>query len=120
VKPAAPVHHARPKPSPATTDSSTTVASNGTGATSASAIGQLSEGDSSTSGGARSETARLIDSTEEGLRGITRPLSLQEQKTAAQVRKFLFQARDALHSQNVDAAHTLATKAKLLLDELLK
>ncbi len=54
------------------------------------------------------------------MRDIGRPLSAQEQKTAAQVRKFLQQSRDALHSQDVDAAHTLATKAKLLLDELLK
>jgi hemerythrin-like domain-containing protein len=54
------------------------------------------------------------------LKGITRSLSPQEHKTASQVSNFLQQARDALRNQDVDAAHTLATKAKLLLDELLK
>jgi ribosomal protein S20 len=45
-------------------------------------------------------------------------LSDLEQKTAAHVRDFLKQAREALASGDVDGAHTLAAKAKVLLSEL--
>jgi hypothetical protein len=60
----------------------------------------------------------LIATTERGLNGITRSLNEQEQKTAAQIREFLKQARDALSTNDVDGAHTLAVKAKVLLSEL--
>jgi len=59
-----------------------------------------------------------IAATERGLNAITRKLSDQEQKTAAQIREFLKQARAALNSGDVDGAHTLAAKAKVLLGEL--
>jgi len=52
------------------------------------------------------------------LNGINRQLSDQEAKTAAQIREFLKQAREALTSGDVDGAHTLAVKAKVLLEEL--
>jgi hypothetical protein len=52
------------------------------------------------------------------LNGLTRKLSGQEQKTAAQIREYLKQAREALISGDVDGAHTLAAKAKVLLSEL--
>jgi hypothetical protein len=80
-----------------------------------SAIGQLSSGDPVIY---RQETESLIASTEHGLNGITRPLSDAEQKTADQIRDFLKQARAALVSGDVDGAHTLAAKAKVLLNEL--
>lgn len=82
-----------------------------------SAIGQLS------SGGApdlRRQTVESIGATERGLNGIGRKLSDQEQKTAAQIREFLKQARQALASGDVDGAFTLAAKAKVLLGELGK
>jgi hypothetical protein len=60
----------------------------------------------------------LIATTERGLNGITRSLNEQEQKTAAQIREFLKQAREALATNDVDGAHTLAVKAKVLLSEL--
>jgi len=85
-----------------------------------SAIGQLSEGGSAANGGTRAETVDLIANTDKGLHAITRPLSPQEKQTAAQVAKFLQQARDALKNQDVDAAHTLAVKARVLLGELTK
>jgi hypothetical protein len=50
--------------------------------------------------------------------GLNRSLNDQEQKTAAQIREFLKQAREALASGDVDGAHTLAAKAKVLLSEL--
>jgi ribosomal protein S20 len=40
--------------------------------------------------------------------------------TAAQIRTFLKQAEQAMDNGDMDGAHTLATKAKLLLDELIK
>jgi hypothetical protein len=85
-----------------------------------SAIGQLSAGDESSSGATKNEAVDLISSTERKLKAITRPLSPAEQETAGKVRTFLEQARQALHSQDIAAAHTLAIKANLLLNELLK
>lgn len=80
-----------------------------------SAIGQLSSGAPSD---LRQQTSDTIVTTERGLTGITRNLSEQEQKTAAQIREWLKKARAALDSGDVDGAHTLAAKAKALLTEL--
>jgi outer membrane biosynthesis protein TonB len=80
-----------------------------------SAIGQLSSGDPSD---LRWQTGNSITATERGLNGIGRKLNDQEMKTAAQIREFLKQARAALASGDVDGAHTLALKAKVLLGEL--
>ena len=101
-----PVKHKKP---PANTQ----VASNGTPAVSA--IGNLTTGDTPNM---RQQTDSSIASTEKVLNGITRKLNDQEQKTAAQVREYIKQARDALTAGDVDGAHTLALKAKVLLDEL--
>lgn len=79
------------------------------------AIGQLTPGDSSD---LRSQTEQSIQSVEQGLKGVTRGLSDQEQKTVAQIREFIKQARAALGSGDVDGAHTLALKAKVLLSEI--
>jgi len=80
-----------------------------------SAIGQLSTGSPND---LRQQTSASIAATERGLNAITRTLSDQEQKTASQIREFLKQAREALTSGDVDGAHTLAVKAKVLLSEL--
>ncbi|MGB6191163.1 MAG: hypothetical protein WBF42_01735 [Terracidiphilus sp.] len=88
-------------------------ASSGTPAVSA--IGQLSPGDPSD---LRNQTEDSIASTERGLKDLNRTLSDQEQKTVAQVREFLKQARAALTTGDVDGAHTLALKAKVLFGEL--
>jgi hypothetical protein len=82
-----------------------------------SAVGQLSTGDPADY---RLETEELIATTERGLGGLNRQLSDTEKKTADQVRDFLKQAREALSSGDVDGAHTLAAKAKVLLAELVK
>jgi hypothetical protein len=82
---------------------------------SVSAIGELSGG---ASGDLRSETEATINSTEKGVNGITRTMSDSEVKTAAQIREFLKQAREALTTGDVDGARTLANKAKVLLAEL--
>jgi hypothetical protein len=82
-----------------------------------SAIGQLSSGDPS---GIERQTSNSIAATEHALNGINRKLSDQELKTAAQIREFLKQAKAALASGDIDGAHTLALKAKVLLDELTR
>ena len=82
-----------------------------------SAIGQLSSGEPAD---LRQQTENSIAATERGLNGITRSLSGQEKKTAAQIREFLKQARVALASGDTDGASTLAEKAKVLLGELAK
>jgi outer membrane biosynthesis protein TonB len=79
------------------------------------AIGTLSSGDPTDK---RQQASDSIAATERGLTGITRTLSDQEQKTAAQIREFLKQAREALVTGDVDGASTLAAKAKVLLSEL--
>ena len=83
-------------------------------------IGQLTTGDSAMGEKAKRETADLIGGTEQGLSGIKRSLSTEEKVTAAQIRTFLKQAQQALDNGDTEGAHTLATKAKLLLDELTK
>jgi hypothetical protein len=80
-----------------------------------SAIGQLSSGDA---GDTVQQTIDSIAGTERGLNAITRTLSTQEEKTAEQIREFIKQARAALASGDVDGAHTLAIKARVLLAEL--
>jgi outer membrane biosynthesis protein TonB len=80
-----------------------------------SAIGQLSTGDPSD---LRGRTEASISATERGLKEIGRPLNDQESKTAAQIREFLKEARTALTTGDLDGAHTLAAKAKILLSEL--
>lgn len=80
-----------------------------------SAIGQLSSGEPSDQ---RHDTEDSITATERGLNGLGRALNDQEQKTAAQIREYIKQAREALLSGDVDGAKTLAAKAKVLLGEL--
>jgi hypothetical protein len=66
------------------------------------------------------EAADLIGSTDQGLNGIKRTLSTDEKVTATQIRNYLKQAQQALDNGDADGALGLATKAKLLLDELTK
>ena len=84
----------------------------------ASPIGQLSSsGEDSTAPG-RDNIARLINDTESGLNKINRTLSKDEQDTTAQIKTFLTKARQSLSENDLDGAQTLATKAKVLLEEL--
>jgi hypothetical protein len=83
-------------------------------------IGQLTTGDSAVGERTKHETADLIAATLQGLNGLKRSLSDDEKVTAAQIHTFLKQAQTALDNGDSDGGHTLATKAKLLLDELTK
>ena len=69
---------------------------------------------------ARHEIQDLITATENGLNGIKRTLSSDEQLTATQIRTFLTKAKQALDQDDLDGANTLANKAKVLLGELTK
>ncbi len=80
-----------------------------------SAVGNLTTNDPPN---LRQSTDALIQQTEKSLNGISRQLNYQEQKTAAQIREYIKHAREALTAGDVDGASNLATKAKLLLDEL--
>lgn len=66
----------------------------------------------------RQTTDTMIEQTEKSLNGITRKLNDQEEKTAAQIHEYIKHAREALTAGDVEGANNLATKAKLLLDEL--
>jgi outer membrane biosynthesis protein TonB len=111
--PKPPVHHRKPAPKPVPAAPPEQQASNEN--TGVSAIGQLSSGAPSD---LRQQTANSIQATERELNAIAGKLNDQEQKTAAHIRGFLKQAREALSTGDVDGAHTLAAKAKVLLSEL--
>ena len=89
-------------------------------AVSNSAIGQLTIGDSASGERTKHETADLIGATQQGLSSIKRSLSNEEKATAGQIHNYLKQAQQALENGDADGAHLLATKAKVLLDELTK
>ena len=110
-----PVHHPKKPAAPATPANTQETANANPNPPAVSAIGQLSGGES---GDLRAQTEGTIASTEKGVNGITRTLNDAEVKTAAQIHEFLKQAREALATGDVDGAHTLAIKAKVLLTEL--
>jgi outer membrane biosynthesis protein TonB len=111
--------HRKPKPAdqpaPAPADQDNTQVATNTPPGEVSAAGSFSTGEPPD---LRKETDTTISDTERGLNGITRQLSDQEKKTSAQIREFLKQAKAALTTGDVDGAHTLAQKAKVLLAEL--
>jgi hypothetical protein len=83
-------------------------------------IGQISVANDNSNTADRHAISDLIDSTESGLNAIKRPLSADEQKTAALIRTYITRARDALKADDLDGARTLSTKAHQLLGELTK
>jgi hypothetical protein len=86
----------------------------------ASPIGTLSTGRPAGQSQTYRETFDLIGSTENSVNAIKRALTPQEQETVTQIKTFLQKAHKALDNQDYDGANTLATKAKVLLDELNK
>ena len=110
-----PVHHPKKPAAPAAPAATQETANANPNPPAVSAIGQLSGG---ASGDQRAQTEETIASTEKGVNSITRTLNDGETKTAAQIHEFLKQARQALSTGDVDGAHTLAVKAKVLLTEL--
>lgn len=68
----------------------------------------------------RQVTAQLLTQTENTLKSITRALTDDEQRTVQQIRGFMQQSRTADNDGDLDRSYNLATKAKLLADELVK
>ena len=81
-------------------------------------IGQFTAGPTQDADESRRQASSLIQNTQRGINSLRRNLSADQAKTATQIRNFLAQAERAIHNGDVDGAYTLATKAKLLLDEL--
>ncbi len=60
----------------------------------------------------------MIKATKDGVDGLKRDLTTDEKKKVAEIKTFLKDADLALKNGDVDGAYGLATKAKILLDEL--
>ncbi|MDQ1694398.1 MAG: hypothetical protein QOH85_1933 [Acidobacteriaceae bacterium] len=104
---------------PAVTEPSKVTAPTPTGDTAEpTQIGQFTAGPTQDADESRRQASSLIQNTERGINSLRRNLSAEQVKTATQIRNFLTQAQRAIHNGDVDGAYTLATKAKLLLDEL--
>ena len=69
----------------------------------------------------RQKTEQLLDATENNLRQLAgRALNQNQQDTIAQIRNYMAGARSALKDGDPQGARTLALKARLLSDELVK
>ncbi len=86
----------------------------------AAALGQLSADDATTGSHQNVQTEQLIKDTEDRLSKIPNVQDATQKEAIAQVSSFLTQAKQALGMNDVVGAQTLANKAKILLDELLK
>jgi ribosomal protein S20 len=82
-------------------------------------IGSLSSG-GDTSPRAQQEAAGLIAANERRINGLSTQKVEAEKVQLSKVRNFQKQAQDALTSGDTEGAKTLATKAKLLLDDIEK
>lgn len=88
--------------------------------TGAAALGQLSADDAASGPHQNVQTEQLIKDTEDRLSKIPNVQQTTQKEAIAQVSSFLKQAKQALGMNDVVGAQTLANKAKILLDELLK
>lgn len=113
--PATPVQQPAPKPQQPTPEE----IANGV-PTDISPIGQLSAAGESTNLARRRQIVDEINATEKGLSEIKHPMTKQEEATATQIRTFLEKAKVALTQADLDGAHTLVTKARVLLSEIAK
>jgi hypothetical protein len=69
----------------------------------------------------RQHAMQLLASTEENLKRLaSRTLDSRQQETVAQIHNYTNGARSALKDGDTQRAHTLALKAHLLADDLLK
>jgi len=85
------------------------------------ATGQISPGPTPADAAhSQISTDQLLQGAEANLNGITRQLSKDEEAMRAQSREFIKQSRAAITENDLVRAHTLAVKARLLSDELVK
>ena len=71
-------------------------------------------------GSDQATTQQLLDSTENNIRNIKRPLSTSEQSTLEQIRDWINQSKKASKDGDQVGAYKLAVKAHLLSDDLVK
>jgi hypothetical protein len=83
------------------------------------AIGDLTAG-ATANPQAQQETADLIASIDSRLKALSPQTQRKQRAQINKVRNFWRQASDAFNSGDAEGAKTLATKAKLLLDDLEK
>jgi outer membrane biosynthesis protein TonB len=83
------------------------------------AIGALSSGGDSTPQ-TQQEAKELIAATQKRLKALSGKTASQQKDQVRQVRHFLTQAQQALDSRDAEGAKNLATKAKLLMDDVEK
>ena len=81
------------------------------------AIGALSTGGDSNPR-SQQEAADMMASIEKRLNGLSAQVAETQKSQISKVRNFQKQAQEALGSGDVEGAKTLATKAKLLLDDI--
>ena len=105
---------------PSTTPAPSITSTASTPAVGASPIGQLSADDASSNPKESEQTHQLIQSTEKRLKNLSGAQQAAHKDAIAQVQSFLNQAKQALSMNDFVGAQTLANKAKILLDELLK
>jgi hypothetical protein len=84
-----------------------------------SAIGALTSGGEANSR-SQQEAADMIAANEKRLNTLSAQLVEEQKAQISKVKTFQRQAQEALNSGDVEGAKTLATKAKLLLDDLSK
>jgi hypothetical protein len=84
-------------------------------------VGQISPGPTPADAAhSQSSTEQLLQGAEANLNGLTRQLSKDEEAMRAQIKEFISQSRKATTENDLARAHTLAVKARLLSDELIK
>lgn len=87
---------------------------------SASPIGQLSAEDTNVNPKQAEQTRHLIEATRKRLKHLSSSQQAARKDDIAAINAFLAQAKQALNSNDLVGAETLANKAKILMDELLK
>ena len=68
----------------------------------------------------REDTARMVDTTESKLKGLTRQLNDEEKGMRTQIETYLQQSRKATTDGDYERAFNLAKKAEVLADALIK
>lgn len=69
----------------------------------------------------RNETNQMLGSTDENLKKISAiQLSADQQDTVSQIKQFVVESRAALAAGDLERGHTLAWKAQLLSEDLVK
>ncbi|HYV75608.1 MAG TPA: hypothetical protein VFB24_15240 [Candidatus Binatia bacterium] len=68
----------------------------------------------------KEETTRMVDATENALKGLTRSLNDNEKAMKTQVQSYLQQSRKATTDGDFERAYLLAKKAQVLAEALLK